>query len=83
LSRSAGAAIPQRVIDRGGGGVAVRSDQELDRVHRAGSDLDLLWGAVLDQVLAFDALDEHGIDLKHPVDAQDAGNDVVGEHRVM
>ena len=36
------AAMPERVVDRGRGRGAVRGDEQLDRVDRAGADLDLL-----------------------------------------
>src|SRR3954466_2731385 len=44
LVARAGAAVPEHVVDGGRGGVPVRRDEQLDRVQRAGADLDLLGG---------------------------------------
>src|SRR4051794_8596323 len=76
-----GAAVPEDVVDGGGGRVAVGGDQQLDRVQRAGADLDLLGRVVLDQLLGVDAGDQIGIELEHAVDAQDVWHEVVGEQR--
>ena len=50
-------AVPEHLIDLGGGhGDRRRGDDQLDRVHRAGPDLDLLGRTVLDQLAALDPL---------------------------
>ena len=45
-----GAAVPEHVVDRGGRRGAVGGDEQLDGVQRAGADLDLLGGVVLEQL---------------------------------
>src|SRR5689334_6695052 len=72
-------AQPQQLVDVGRAAVGSRGGDELDRVQRAGADLDLLGRSVLDQVTALDALRQCCVEAQDPVEAQDVGDEVVGE----
>src|SRR3954465_10749161 len=48
------AAVPEDVVAVRGRRGAAHRDQQLDRVQRAGADLDLLWRAVLEQLAGLD-----------------------------
>ena len=75
-----GAAVPEHVVDRGRGGAGrVGLHEQLDGMQRAGPDLDLLRGVVLDQRAGVDARDEVVVELEHAVDAQHVRDEVVGE----
>ena len=75
-------ALPQVLVDgrRGQPRPAGRDDQ-LDGMHRARADLDLLGRAMLDQLLPLDPGHEPRGELQDAVEAQDVGDEVVGEHR--
>ncbi len=74
------AAVPeQRVyLGRGEVGAGCRGEQ-LDRVHGAGAQLDLLGRAVLEQLAGFDRLLQGGVESQDAVDAEDVRDEVVGE----
>ena len=55
--------------------------EQLDRVDRAGADLDLLRRVVLDQLLGVDPRDELRLELEHAVEPQHVRHEVVGEQR--
>jgi len=73
--------LPQELIDSGRGRVLAGGDYELDGVKCAGPDLHLLGRSVLDQLLALDSSNQVLFEEEDPVQAQDMGDEVVGEHR--
>ncbi len=52
-------------------------------MHSARPDLDLLGRAVLDQLPAFDAGHQLGVEPQHAVEPQHVRHEVVGEHRQL
>ena len=59
----------------------MRGDEQLDRVQRAGADLDLLGRVVVEQLATIDPADERRLELEHAVDPQHVRDQVVGEQR--
>src|SRR5437763_10473801 len=63
----AAAAEPQRLVDLGRATSRTCGDDQLHRTHRAGADLDLRLGAVVDQLLAADPGRERRIEAQDAV----------------
>ena len=74
-------ALPQVLVDGRRGTRPAGRDDQLDGMHRARADLDLLGRAMLDQILPLDPGDEPRGEFQDAVEAQDVGDEVVGEHR--
>jgi len=78
------ATVPEHPIDLGGADVAAPGPHDqLDRVHGAGSDLDFLAGAMLEQLAALDPLHQPRREVQHAIESQHVRHQVVGEHREL
>lgn len=73
--------VPEQVVESLRRELRARPRHELDRLDAARADLDLLLGAVHEQLARVDAGQQPGVVGQDAVDAQHVGDEVVGEER--
>ena len=76
------AAVPEGTVDLVPGEVG-GDGKQLDRVEGAGAQLYLLGGAVDEELFGFDPVGQIGVEPEDAVDAEDVGDEVVGEGRQL